>query len=100
MRTYKHLSCEERTLIQLSLEQGCKLRTIAHSLHRAPSSISRELRRNWPRRRDRAVRCLLAAIVRRAPSSAPVTWQARRNSPPGWTRRGRCGRRSNDCCVS
>ena len=32
---YKHLSCEERTMIQLSLEQGC-----------TPSSISRELRRN------------------------------------------------------
>ncbi|MEX3547878.1 MAG: hypothetical protein VB125_01425 [Burkholderia sp.] len=26
MKTYKHLSCEERTLIHLSLEQGCKLR--------------------------------------------------------------------------
>ncbi|MEX3548178.1 MAG: helix-turn-helix domain-containing protein, partial [Burkholderia sp.] len=46
MKTYKHLSCEERTLIHLSLEQGCKLRAIARSLHRAPSSISRELRRN------------------------------------------------------
>jgi IS30 family transposase len=46
MGSYKHLSCEERTMIQLSLEQGCKLRAIARSLHRAPSSISRELRRN------------------------------------------------------
>ena len=26
---YKHLSCEERTLTQLSLEQGCTLRVIA-----------------------------------------------------------------------
>ena len=31
----KHLSCEERTLIQLSLEQGCSLRVIARSLQRA-----------------------------------------------------------------
>jgi IS30 family transposase len=46
METYKHLNCEERTMIQLSLEQGCKLRAIARSLQRAPSSISRELRRN------------------------------------------------------
>ncbi|MEX3547809.1 MAG: helix-turn-helix domain-containing protein, partial [Burkholderia sp.] len=46
MGTYKHLSYEERTLIHLSLEKGCKLRAIARSLHRAPSSISRELRRN------------------------------------------------------
>ena len=26
---YKHLSCEERTMIQLSLEQGCTLPAIA-----------------------------------------------------------------------
>ncbi|MEX3548452.1 MAG: hypothetical protein VB125_04895 [Burkholderia sp.] len=32
MRTYKHLSCEERTLIQPSLEQGCKLRAISPQL--------------------------------------------------------------------
>ena len=57
---YKHLSCEARTLIQLSLEQGCTLRVIARSLQRAPSSISRELKRNgWtnpatgPRKRGR-----------------------------------------------
>ncbi|MEX3548293.1 MAG: helix-turn-helix domain-containing protein [Burkholderia sp.] len=31
MKTYKHLSCAERTLIQLSLEQGCKLRAIGHN---------------------------------------------------------------------
>ena len=43
---YKHLSCEERAMIQLSLEQGCTLRAIARSVQRAPSSISRELRRN------------------------------------------------------
>ena len=57
---YKHLSCEERTMIQLSLEQGCTLRAIARSVQRAPSTISRELSRNgWcnpataPRRRGR-----------------------------------------------
>ncbi|MEX3605579.1 MAG: helix-turn-helix domain-containing protein [Burkholderia sp.] len=38
--------CEERTMIQLSLEQGCKVRAIARTLHRGPSSISRGLRRN------------------------------------------------------
>ena len=42
----KHLCCEERTLIQLSLEQGCTLRVIARSLQRTPSSIRRELKRN------------------------------------------------------
>ncbi|MBK8132291.1 MAG: IS30 family transposase [Gammaproteobacteria bacterium] len=57
---YKHLSCEERAMIQLHLEQGCTLRAIARSVQRAPSSISRELRRNgWsnpatvPRKRGR-----------------------------------------------
>ncbi len=43
---YKHLSCEERTLIQLSLERGCSIRAIARSLDRSASSISRELGRN------------------------------------------------------
>jgi IS30 family transposase len=43
---YKHLSSEERTMIQLSLEQGCTLRAIARSVQRAPSSVSRELKRN------------------------------------------------------
>ena len=43
---YEHLSNEERTRIQLSLEQGCTLRAIARSVQRATSSISRELRRN------------------------------------------------------
>ncbi len=43
---YTHLSCEERTMIQLSLEQGCTLRAIARSVQRAPSSITRELKRN------------------------------------------------------
>jgi len=57
---YNHLSCEERTMIQLSLEQGCTLRAIARSVQRAPSSIGRELQRNgWsnpataPRKRGR-----------------------------------------------
>ena len=45
-RTYTHLSCEERVMIQLMLEQGRTLRAIARSVHRAPSTISRELARN------------------------------------------------------
>ena len=43
---YKHLSCEERALIQLMLEQGCTLRAIARSVQRSPSTISREVARN------------------------------------------------------
>jgi IS30 family transposase len=57
---YKHLSMEERTMIQMGLEQGCTLRAIALSVQRPPSTVSRELKRNgWanpatePRRRGR-----------------------------------------------
>lgn len=47
---YCHLSCEERVLIQLALEGGRSIRSIAEELGRAPSSVSRELRRNsWCR---------------------------------------------------
>ena len=44
-KNYQHLSVEERALIQCKLEQGCKLRAIARSVQRAPSTISRELKR-------------------------------------------------------
>ena len=43
---YEQLGCEERTMIQLRLEQGCTLRAIACSAGRAPSTVSRELKRN------------------------------------------------------
>ena len=36
---YKHLSCEERTLIQLSLERGCSIRAIARSLDRSATEL-------------------------------------------------------------
>lgn len=49
-KSYRHLSCEERTFIQLALENGRSIRSIAQGLGRAPSSVSRELRRNgWCR---------------------------------------------------
>ncbi|MBM4073955.1 MAG: IS30 family transposase [Planctomycetes bacterium] len=43
---YEHLSIEERTMIQLGLEQRCTLRAIARSVQRSPSTITRELARN------------------------------------------------------
>ena len=45
---YKHLSIEERELIQQGLWQHKSLRTIAKKLSRQPSSISREIDRNLP----------------------------------------------------
>lgn len=44
-KKYHHLSDLERAQIQARLELGCKVRAIARSLQRAPSTISRELRR-------------------------------------------------------
>ena len=44
-KNYEHLSVEERALIQSKLKLGCKLRAIARSLQRSPSTISRELKR-------------------------------------------------------
>ncbi|MEX3547762.1 MAG: hypothetical protein VB125_00775 [Burkholderia sp.] len=72
MGTYKHLSCEERTL---SLEQGARrVRSAANC------ALTAGVRQNRPRRSARAVRCSLATIVFRSPSSEPITWPARRNS--------------------
>ena len=86
-KNYEHLSIEERALIQAKLETGCKLRAIARSLQRSPSTISRELKRcGWQshnpvptiRLRTRGINgywcesahrraCLLAAKARTAP---------------------------------
>ena len=43
---YDQLSAEERATLMVMKAQGCKLRAIARSLQRAPSTISRELSRN------------------------------------------------------
>lgn len=45
-KQYSQLSCEDRVLIQLALEQGKSLRSIARSLERSVGTISRELLRN------------------------------------------------------
>jgi transposase, IS30 family len=44
-KSYEHLNVEERALIQAKLEMGCKVRAIARTLQRSPSTISRELKR-------------------------------------------------------
>uniref|UniRef100_UPI0009D6569B helix-turn-helix domain-containing protein n=1 Tax=Chitinilyticum aquatile TaxID=362520 RepID=UPI0009D6569B len=43
---YHHLSPEEGACIMQMFAQGHSLRQIARVTHRAPSSLSRELRRN------------------------------------------------------
>ncbi len=44
--SYIELSIEERASIQVGQAQGMSLRHIAKLLRRAPSTISREIRRN------------------------------------------------------
>lgn len=46
MSCYHHLCMEERESLMLFFEQGKSIRQIANDLKRAPSTISRELRRN------------------------------------------------------
>ena len=50
---YKHFSIEEREYIQQAFWEKKSLRNIAEHLHRSPSSISRELRRNFPKEHRR-----------------------------------------------
>ena len=50
---YKHLSILEREKLQELLWQKKSIRHIAQILKRSPSSISRELRRNYPEERER-----------------------------------------------
>ena len=53
-KNYSHLNCEERTLIQLSLERNCSISEIARSLDRPTSTIIRELKRNgWKKKQAR-----------------------------------------------
>ena len=99
---FKHLSCEERTLIQLSLEQGCSLRVIARSLQRAPRAISRELKRNgWtnlttgPRKRGRPP----LEDGYRLRNSAPLGWRERHAAHRVWPKLAHCGATALDCCA-
>jgi len=53
-RSRRSLSLSEREEISRGLVAGLSMRSIAAGLRRAPSSISREMRRNGGRRRYRA----------------------------------------------
>lgn len=53
MQNYVQLGIKEREAIQLGLWEGKSIRTIAFELGRAPSTISRELKRNYPSQHKR-----------------------------------------------
>jgi len=45
-KKYRHLSGEDRGAIDVLIHQGHSIRSVARTLHRSPSTISRELKRN------------------------------------------------------
>jgi transposase, IS30 family len=53
MQNYVQLGIKEREAIQIGLWEGKSIRKIAIELGRAPSTISRELRRNYPAQHQR-----------------------------------------------
>jgi transposase, IS30 family len=44
-KIYTHLTTQERAVVMTMRDDQCSIRSIARGLGRAPSSISRELRR-------------------------------------------------------
>lgn len=47
-KSYSHLKPEERATLMLMMREGATVRSVARTLCRAPSTISRELKRNCP----------------------------------------------------
>lgn len=50
MKSYTHFTLSEREYLQESLEKGKSFRKIAEELGRSPSTISREVKRNWSKK--------------------------------------------------
>ena len=77
--SYEQLNAEERATVMLMRGEGCSLRAMARKLHRAPSTISRELARNAGEAgaydaRDAGIRARrLRVKPRRTPKLAPHT---------------------------
>lgn len=76
-RTYHHISSEERAGIMLERGRGASIREIARALGRAPSTISREVRRG----------------VEAAVTASPPAYDATQAAALARVRRRRCGRR-------
>lgn len=53
MRVYTHLTLSEREYLEGKLKKGESLRQIAAALGRSPSTISREVKRNWSKKANR-----------------------------------------------
>jgi IS30 family transposase len=53
MKSYHHFTLEERECLSEKIKQGKGVRQIAREMDRSPSTISREIKRNWSKKRDR-----------------------------------------------
>ena len=65
--SYTHFTLSERICLQKFLVEGKKIREIARLMERSPSSISREVRRNFSKKKNRynAHRATVLYIIRR-----------------------------------
>lgn len=72
MKTYTHLTTDERVVLMLMQGQGLSLRSISRHLGRHPSTLSRELRRNGSARHYDVIQaCALARDRRTKPRRPP-----------------------------
>ena len=53
MRVYTHLTLMEREYLEEKLKEGKSIRFIAEHLGRSPSTVSREIKRNWSKKAKR-----------------------------------------------
>ena len=53
MQPYQHFTLSERESLAEKIKEGKGVRQIARELDRSPSSISREIKRNWSKKRNR-----------------------------------------------
>lgn len=53
MKSYTHFTLAEREYLEEKLKEGKSLRFIAEHLGRSPSSVSREIKRNWSKKANR-----------------------------------------------
>lgn len=53
MKSYIHFTLDEREYLEESLKKGKSIRSIAKALDRSPSTISREVKRNWSKKANR-----------------------------------------------
>lgn len=76
---YEQLSAEERPAIMLMTQEGKSLRAMARTLHRNPSTISREWSRQYGEHS-----CALdpRPVLSASPTSAPISRHYTNNLPP------------------